>query len=322
MDILDSFCRHLEIEKNASPRTVQAYRRDADAYLQRLQEVGHVDCATDPEVWRVIAEKKTVLRDYLAGLHRMKRQPATIARQSASIRAFYRFLFLNGWITRIPDHLLGGRISTRQRKLPKHLTEQMMNDLLALPDTTRAKGLRDQALLEMIYGLGLRLSEVVGLDLGALDLGAERVTVLGKGNKQRLLPLMGKPAKALMAYLASRLEAVDMLALQDGTLSRSLAGQPVFTGRRMQRIAPRTVQYMVSRYTSGLAGTNGISPHSLRHAFATHLLDHGAGIRVVQEMLGHEHLVTTQIYTHLSRTKLQQAYMQAHPRADKKDKDK
>lgn len=320
MDLLTSFSQHLEIEKNASPRTVQAYGRDVRSFLTHLENAGYRDCRSVADVWPAIAEQKNLMRDYLADLHRRRLEAATIARQSAAIRTFFRFLFLNGRISDIPAHLTGSGRSTRQRKLPKHLTEQLMTDLINTPNTTQPRGLRDRALLELMYGLGLRLSEVVDLDLGTLDLVAERIVVTGKGNKQRILPLLGHPAAALKRYLESRLTPSEMLDLLDGRLSRPLSREPVFLGRRQQRIAPRTIQYMVRKYTVEIAGTHGVTPHSLRHAFATHLLDHGAGIRVVQEMLGHEHLVTTQIYTHLSRAKLQQEFMRAHPRARKKDR--
>jgi integrase/recombinase XerD len=145
------------------------------------------------------------------------------------------------------------------------------------------------------------------------------VKVLGKGRKERLLPLCGCADEALRGHLARRLDPVDWLAVQDGRLTRELADRPVFEGRPGRRIARRTVQQRVARYAGELAGLAGVSPHTLRHSFATHLLDGGAGIRVVQELLGHSHLTTTQVYTHLSRTQVRDAFQRAHPRARKKD---
>jgi site-specific recombinase XerC len=167
----------------------------------------------------------------------------------------------------------------------------------------------------MIYGLGLRLAEVVALDLGNLDWPAEQITVLGKGNKERLLPLIGCARDALADYLGRRLEPTVWLNLQDGVLGGADAKLPVFCGRPGRRIGRRTVQDRVHHYATRVAGLTGVSPHTLRHSFATHLLDGGAGIRIVQELLGHQHLATTQVYTHLSRAKLREIFQRAHPRA-------
>jgi site-specific recombinase XerC len=194
----------------------------------------------------------------------------------------------------------------------------MVEALIGLPDTADPRGRRDRALLEMIYGLGLRLAEVVGLDLGDLDLDQWRVRVLGKGNRERLLPLGGAAAGALADYLRDRLEPGTWLDLRDGRLRGPDARLPVFLGRPHRRIGRRTVQQRVAHYAAELAGTAGVSPHTLRHSFATHLLEGGAGIRVVQELLGHRNLSTTQIYTHLGRERLRAAFTDAHPRARKK----
>jgi site-specific recombinase XerC len=173
----------------------------------------------------------------------------------------------------------------------------------------------------MIYGLGLRLAEVVGLDLADIDLDTGRVKVLGKGNRERILPLAGCAEMALRNYLEQRLEPQSWQDLVDGAIRGVDSRCPVFEGRRGQRIARRTVQSRVAKYATELAGLAGVSPHTLRHSFATHLLEGGAGIRVVQELLGHRHLSTTQIYTHLNRGKLRDGFNAAHPRAKKKSGD-
>ena len=169
----------------------------------------------------------------------------------------------------------------------------------------------------MIYGLGLRLAELVGLDLGHLDLTQGRVRVLGKGSRERILPLAGFAVDALVDYLESRLDPVTWLELKDGIYRGEASIQPVFEGRPGRRIARRTVQARVAHYATELAGVSGVSPHTLRHSFATHLLEGGSGIRVVQELLGHQNLATTQIYTHLSRGRLRESFLAAHPRAKK-----
>ncbi|MBE0567741.1 MAG: tyrosine-type recombinase/integrase, partial [Krumholzibacteria bacterium] len=204
------------------------------------------------------------------------------------------------------------------RRLPRDLTVELAGRLLELPDPATERGRRDRALLEMIYGLGLRLAETVGLDLGDLDIPSGRVKVLGKGAKERILPLGGLALEALAAYLGDRLEPAAWRDLQDGRVRGDLAQEPVFAGRPGRRIGRRTVQARVAAYAAELAAGSGVSPHTLRHSFATHLLEGGAGIRVVQELLGHRNLATTQIYTHLGRGRLREAFDAAHPRSGRK----
>jgi integrase/recombinase XerD len=217
----------------------------------------------------------------------------------------------------VPDNLTAGR-GGREKRLPRDLTIELSEQLINLTDPGTARGLRDRAMLEMIYGLGLRLAELVELSLGQLDLPQGRVRVLGKGDRERILPLAGCAAGALTAYLSARLDPETWVNLQDGIFRGDTAGQPVFEGRPGRRISRRTVQDRVARYATELAGVSGVSPHTLRHSFATHLLEGGAGIRVVQELLGHRNLATTQIYTHLSRGRLRDSFLAAHPRARKK----
>ncbi len=314
MDLRQAFLDHLAVEKGSSPRTVASYRRDIDDFLAHAGESGG-DPARDPSFWRESERQRLLVRGHLAALRRAGRSKATVARHLAALRAFYRFLQLSGVIDASPRNLGRGASGGRERKLPRDLTAELVAGLLELPDATRRIGLRDRALLEMIYGLGLRLSEAVGLDVGDLDLPGERVRVLGKGDKERELPLLGAASAALGDHLASRLDPADWLAVRDGAPSAALARMPVFTGRGDRRISPRTVQARVAHYAGRLAGMKGVSPHTLRHSFATHLLDGGAGIRIVQELLGHENLSTTQIYTHLSRAVLREAFNRAHPRS-------
>lgn len=316
MDHVTAFARHLAIETGASPRTVEAYRRDLHQFLTSARELGHLPDTPDEEDWRRLFDDRPAIRDHLARLRRAKRARATVARQLAAIRAFARYLHLAGVLTAVPEGLVRGTSAGRTRRLPRDLTEEMIESLLELPDLSTTIGRRDRALLESIYGLGLRLAEAVGLSLGDLDFPAERVRVTGKGDKERVLPLLGETAHRLRDHLEARLDPDTFLGLLDGALTPTGASRPVFEGRRGRRIAPRTVQARVAHYAGRLAGLKGVSPHTLRHSFATHLLDGGAGIRVVQELLGHAHLATTQIYTHLSRERMREAFRKAHPRAD------
>ncbi len=316
MDHVTAFTRHIEIEKGASARTVEAYTRDLSQFLETSRNLGHLPAKVGDQAWRRLFNERTAVRDHLALLRRRGRAHATIARQIATIRAFARYLQLAGVLAVVPECLARGTSAGRERRLPRDLMEEMIEALLELPDASQARGRRDRAILEVLYGLGLRLSEVVGLDLASLDFPSERVRVLGKGNKERILPLLGITARHLRGHLEGLLDPDVYLSLLDGNLAAAEARRPVFEGRRGRRISPRTVQQRVAHYAGQLAGLRGISPHALRHSFATHLLDGGAGIRVVQELLGHEHLATTQIYTHLSRARLREEYRKAHPRSE------
>jgi len=315
---LQPFLDHLAVERGLSPRTREHYARDLAAFLQTAAELGAVPAEPGPEDWPDLA-RRGLVRAHLARLRRLDRSRATVDRHLASIRAFFRWLQLTGRIAALPDDVTAGR-GGRERRLPTVLGEQLVEQLLSAPDPSSARGRRDRALLELVYGLGLRLAEVVDLDLGDLDLIDGRVRVRGKGGKERLLPLCGAAAEALLEYLDGRLDPASALALRDGRPGRELARAPVFEGRPGRRIARRTVQQRVAYYATELAGTSGVSPHTLRHSFATHLLDGGAGIRIVQELLGHGNLATTQIYTHLSRSAVREAFQRAHPRARTKDR--
>lgn len=312
---LQPFLDHLAHERGASPRTVATYARDVAAFLDDSGAGALLGPASaGPGAWRGLAGRRTLVRDHLAALRRAGRSPATVARRLAAIRALYRWLRLIGAVDDAPQAVARG-VGGRARPLPRDLAEAHVAALLELPDPRTERGRRDRALLEMIYGLGLRLSEAVGLELRHLDWPGERVRVLGKGDKERLLPLVGCAAEALGAYLGERLPPALWLAVRDGATPPEAARTPVFAGRAGRRLAPRTVQARVAHYAGRLAGLAGVSPHTLRHSFATHLLDGGVGLRLVQELLGHAHLQTTQIYTHLTRERLREVFQRAHPRA-------
>lgn len=314
---MKSFLEYLALEKGMSPLTVEAYGRDVAAFLATAVAFGILDDPAGPDQWPRLDDQRGLIRGHLALLRRQERRLTSLDRHLAGIRAFYRFLLATEKVTSIPDNLSLGR-GGREKRLPRDLTLEMTEQMMALPDTTNIRGLRDRAILEMIYGLGLRLAELVGLNLGHLDFPDGRVRVLGKGNRERVLPLAGFAATALKEYLGRRLDPEVWLEIRDGIYRHNNADIPVFEGRPGRRIARRTVQTRVSHYATELAGVSGVSPHTLRHSFATHLLEGGAGIRVVQELLGHQNLATTQIYTHLSRGRLRDSFLSAHPRARKK----
>jgi site-specific recombinase XerC len=312
--LLERFIQHLSIERGLSPRSVDAYRRDLEAFVASARELGKIGAAATEADLAQLADQRGLVRGHLARLRAAGRSPATVDRHLAAIRGFYRYLVLVGRLSHVPPNLTAGR-GGRRRRLPRDLSMEMVEKLLALPDVGTVRGRRDRAMLELLYGLGLRLAELVGLDLGDVDFDDGKIRVLGKGSKERVLPLLGEAASALRVYLADRLDPVAWRDLQDGILRAGSAREPVFIGRRQQRIARRTVQARVRRYAEELAHVTGVSPHTLRHSFATHLLDGGAGIRIVQELLGHRNLATTQIYTHLSRAPLREVFQRAPPRA-------
>jgi integrase/recombinase XerD len=316
-DHLQHFLDHLQVERGLSPRTIDAYIRDVEVFLKRAVELGMLADPPTADQWSKLAGQRGLIRAHLAMLRRQGLKPTSLDRHLASVRTFYNYLLATGVIDKIPANLNTSR-GGRERLLPKDLNREMATMLLEQPDTTTARGRRNRALLELIYGLGLRLAEVTALDLRDLNFPEGKVTVLGKGNKHRILPLAGHPLDALAFHLESCLEPTIWESLLKGSVRGEAARSPVFCGRPGKRIAHRTVQAMVAKYAAELASVAGVSPHTLRHSFATHLLEGGAGIRVVQELLGHQNLATTQIYTHLSRSRLRESYLGAHPRARNK----
>jgi site-specific recombinase XerD len=308
--LVRDFLDHLRVVTGSSPHSIDAARRDLAslAGVLEAEDRGRRD-------WRTLDADD--LRRYLAAQRRQGLAATTLSRRMATLRVFFRYLHERGYRDDVPT--AGLRTPRTRRPLPKVLGEDLVARLVEHPDVSTERGRRDRALLEVLYGCGLRLSEVVGLDLADVDLPAQTLRVTGKGNKQRLVPLAGEGLHALRVYLEHRLPGPVLWALTSGTLDRHAGAAPVFLGRGSRRIARRTVQAMVSRTVAEVAGSRGISPHDLRHAFATHLLDRGADLRGVQELLGHASLSTTQIYTQVTTARLKETYRQAHPRAAEDD---
>lgn len=304
---------HLRAVRGVSTRTLEAYRRD-------LESVENALCPADdlsPLDWtRVSADD---LRRWMGQERRRGIGSRSLARRLSALRSFFAFLQSMGYREDRPS--TGLRSPRLRRALPRVPSESIVEQILEQPELETERGRRDRAILELLYGCGLRLSEVVGMNLGSIDLPGESLRVLGKGSKERILPLVGEAKFRLADYLERRLPQTVYQGMVQGSLERQESGAPVFLGRGSARIAPRTVQAMLQRtLRSALLGT-GISPHDLRHAFATHLLDRGADLRGVQELLGHASLSTTQIYTHLSSARLAEVYRQAHPRAGGEEED-
>jgi integrase/recombinase XerC len=296
---IDRFLQYLRVERNASNYTLKSYHEDLIALADYLAEAagGKTPLPGDISVLD--------LRGYVAAMHEAGYAKATIARRLASLRSFFRFGQREGWTKSNPAKPL--RNPRKGRSLPHFLSAEDIGRLLESPPADDPMGLRDRAILETMYSAGLRVSEVVGLNDGDLDFEADVLRIRGKGRRERLSPVGSYAIRALKRWLGLR---------KLSSHEPSGPAAPVFVNKFGRRLTTRSVARMLEKYlkTSGLDART--TPHSLRHSFATHLLDRGADIRSVQELLGHKSLVTTQIYTHVSSSALRQAYGKAHPRAN------
>lgn len=294
---LERFLRYLQTERNASDLTVKSYREDLLSLTDFLS-------AEDGTPSRVADVTTFDLRDYVAALQEAGYARASISRRLASSRSFFRYAQREGLVEANPAKPL--RNPRPDRKLPHFLSTAELAKLLSAPPPTDALGLRDRAILETMYSAGLRISETVAINDGDLDLNEELVRVRGKGRRERLAPLGSYARKALRKWFRQRKLASDEVAGLDA---------PVFVNKFGRRITTRSVARMLEKHLKAAGLDLRTTPHSLRHSFATHLLDRGADIRSVQELLGHKSLVTTQIYTHVSTAGLKAIYEKAHPRA-------
>ena len=301
---LDGYLDHLRVERGLSAATIRAYDNDLRGFAAR--GAGIAGWATDPDVPRA----------YLAALTRPPppRRPARPRRKAAAIRAFYRFCFAEELIERDIAGVLD--LPRASRQLPETLAVDEVAALLDAPDADKPAGIRDRALLELLYAAGLRVSEAVGLDRQDIQLDAGFVRVIGKGDKERLVPVGDIAVEAIERYLATVRESWLRVGRARGSPpDHERRGGPLFVtvrGRRMGRMeAWRAVQRAAT--AAGLSAR--VTPHTLRHSFATHLLEGGADLRVVQELLGHASITTTQLYTHLTGERIRQVYARAHPRA-------
>lgn len=293
----DRFLQYLRVERNASELTIKSYREDLEALAEYLTDLqGSV-----PPPERISTVE---LRGYAAALHEAGYAKATIARRLASLRSFFRFGQREGWTKSNPAKPL--RNPRKTRSLPHFLSSDDIKRLLTAPSAGDPLGLRDRAILEVLYSAGLRVSELAGLNGSDLDLAGGTVRVRGKGRRERIAPIGSYATRALNDWLRVR-------RLSAGEKSGPAA--PVFVNKFGRRLTTRSVGRMLEKHLRATGLDHRTTPHTLRHSFATHLLDRGADIRSVQELLGHKSLVTTQIYTHVSTAGLRAAYERAHPRA-------
>ncbi|MCL6588554.1 MAG: tyrosine recombinase XerC [Firmicutes bacterium] len=314
-NLVEEFLANYKAGKNASIHTVESYALDLRQFLEFLgqEQIHHLELINH-----------LVIRKYLARMKSIPLARATISRKMSCIRSFFKFLCAQDYLKDNPA--LGVSIPKREKRLPEFLYSEEMAALLSLPDQSTKLGIRNQAILEILYSSGLRLREIVGLKLSDLDLSAGYLRVFGKGAKERLVPLGGYAKRSLELYLEKvRPGLVMNNSLKasaspsgDGTCAKIGAVKPVenvFLNYRGTRLSGRSIQRMLAKYIQQLAVARKISPHTIRHSFATHLLENGADLRVVQELLGHVDISTTQIYTHVTKERIRTVYLKSHPRA-------
>jgi len=291
-EAIAAFLHYLDRERNASPHTVRAYGDDLAQFRRHLRD----ELGREPEPKDV---DHLVIRSFLARLHTNGVKKVSASRKLASLRAFFRYLCREGVLERNPARLL--RSPRLERRIPSRLEEGEVAMLLDVPGDGDA-ALRARALFELLYATGIRCSELVGLDLPEVDFGARTVRVLGKGSKERIVPFGQRAAEAIRTYLPARART-------------NPRGEALFVNVKGGRLTDRSVRHILGRRVAQVANSHKISPHTLRHAFATHLLERGADLRAIQELLGHASLSTTQRYTQISTRHILDIYKKSHPRA-------
>jgi len=294
----ERFLQYLRVERNASDLTIKSYREDLEALREYFIELhGRMP---EPSAIGTVE-----LRGYIAALHEAGYAKTTISRRLASLRSFFRFGQREGWTKANPAKPL--RNPRKSRSLPHFLSSEDVGRLLGAPQADDPMGLRDRAILEVLYSAGLRVSELAGLNVADLDFAGGTLRVRGKGRRERIAPVGSFAVRALKDWLAVR---------KVSPREKSGGESPVFLNKFGRRLTTRSVARMLEKHLRITGLDRRTTPHTLRHSFATHLLDRGADIRSVQELLGHKSLVTTQIYTHVSTAGLRAVYERAHPRAN------
>lgn len=290
---LKHFLDYLKYEKNASFHTISGYRRDIEQYLSFIQT----------KKIKYHQANHIIIRSFLAHLYNNNIKKSTAARKLAAIRSFYQYCIQKGWIDENPAKMVN--TPKQEKSVPSFLSEEEMTAFLDLPISDKPLELRDRAILELLYATGLRVSELVGIDLSDINFEERLLRVLGKGKKERIVPFGTQAEKNLKRYVKKR------YLIHEGKIDK----KAVFLNYRGERLSTRSVQRIVDGYFKKSAIKRKISPHSLRHSFASHLLGRGADLRVIQELLGHESLATTQKYTHLNLKRLLEVYKKSHPRS-------
>lgn len=297
-ELLQRYIKYLEAERGLSAYTVRNYTTDIQGFL---------DFLSTNKVATLDKVDRSIMRLYLGSLHTKATSRISINRKLSALRSFYRYLMRENLVNSEPMSSLSA--PKLEKRLPTFLTKDEILRLIKAPDTSTPQGVRDQAILELLYAAGLRLSEIVSLNQGDVDLNSRQIRAWGKGSKERIV-LMGKPAaEALRRYIKH--SRTKLLGKRNNPA--------LFLNRFGERIAERRIQYIITKYARQAGLDMRVYPHMLRHTFATHMLDGGADLRAVQELLGHSRLATTQIYTHVSQNQIRRTYLAAHPRGGKKE---
>lgn len=298
--LLDTYLHYLKSERDYSPHTLDSYGYDLRNFYVFLDQNYGLDQIAIGDI------NRQILRAFLGQLRKENYRATSINRKIACLKSFFNYLYRNRIIVSNPASSL---FSLRtEKKIPLTLNYASIKKALALPDMNSAMGLRDQAIMELFYGTGIRLSELSNLKLNDIDYVNKQIKVIGKGKRERLIPLGEMAIQSLKSYLEVRSELLAKSICKDTAM--------VFLNKHGKPLSNRSIQRRVAKYLQ-FVSTSGTNPHLFRHSFATHLLDEGADLAAVKELLGHSNLTTTQIYTHVSTERLKKIYKQAHPRADK-----
>lgn len=304
-ELIEKYLKYLKIERNSSDHTITSYRND----LTQLLDFTARHFEKDADSVEVSEMDRLTIRLWLGELTEEGMARNTIARKVAAVRSFFKYCYKRSYITKNPAHLL--IIPKKEKRLPKIVQAGEINEMMELAGDSDPAAIQERAILELFYSTGIRLSELTNLNVKDIQVHQHQLTVLGKGSKQRIVPLGDKALDAVKNHLQTRSELFT-------EKSSNEAKNALFLSAGGDRIYPRMVQRIIKKYLLKVSEVTQKSPHTLRHSFATHMLDAGADIRLIKEFLGHANLASTQIYTHTSVERLQKIYSQAHPRAENK----